>query len=69
MKATKTGENTKGTKFAVTCEQGKFFVLQLCANYNGRVRGGLSYTWRYIGLDMTAEAADALFARRLKGRA
>ena len=63
------GKNTKGTAFRVLRRGGdKFSVWKLCANYDGKVRGGISHTWRYRVLDVAEAEAMAVFNRALKGK-
>lgn len=63
------GKNTAGTSFRVLRRMGdKFSVWKLCANYDGKVRGGVSHTWRYLVLDVSEVEAMGLFQRRLKGK-
>lgn len=64
------GKNKVGTRFAIWREnrKGTYSVMKLCANYNGRVRGGIKYTWRYLEKGLDWAAARDLCNRRLKGR-
>jgi len=43
-----------------------YAVYKLCENYNGKVKGGMSKTWRYVERDLPFEDALALFERRSK---
>ena len=43
-----------------------YAVYKLCENYNGKVKGGMSKTWRYVERDLPFEDALALFERRTK---
>jgi len=63
------GQNKAGTQFKVLRRMGdKFSVWKLCANYDGKVRGGISHTWRYLVLDVSETEAMEVFQRRLKGK-
>lgn len=62
------GKNKSGKLFAIWRERnGTFGVWARCANYNGNVRGGVSYAWRYLERKLTEQDARTLYARRLKG--
>jgi hypothetical protein len=68
-KTIKSGENKKGTCFAL-CQFGSTFeVWKLCSNYDGRMKGGIATTWRYVRRAMDETTARDLFARRLAGTA
>lgn len=67
MKAIKVGENKRGEKIALVTSKDGFSVYRRAENYNGHVRGGLEYSWRYIARGLTRDAADALFAKRATG--
>ncbi len=43
-----------------------YAVYKLCENYNGKVHGGMSKTWRYVEKNLPFESALALFTRRSK---
>jgi len=43
-----------------------YAVYKLCENYNGKVRGGISKTWRYVEKNLPFEEALKLFNRRSK---
>ena len=66
----KRGDNTVGTRYALVHNLNKdnYEVLIRRANYNGQVRGGIEYTWRWVQNDMDLPTAEALFAKRLKGK-
>lgn len=64
------GKNQVGTAFRVMVRRGdKFSVWKLCANYDGRVHGGMAYTWRYKVLDVGQEDAMTTFKKLLAGKA
>jgi hypothetical protein len=64
------GKNKVGTAFKVLRRRGdKFGVFKLGANYDGKVRGGISHTWRYLVLDVSEAEAMATFAKALAGKA
>lgn len=73
MEAFKTvaqGKNQVGTAFKVMIRRNdKFSVWKLCANYDGRVRGGIAQTWRYKVLDVSREDAMAVYEKLITGRA
>lgn len=54
-------KNSKGTWFAPgKCEvTGTYYVLKLCHNYAGHVRGGIASTWCYIAKGLTLAEAKA----------
>ncbi|KGC37670.1 hypothetical protein [Burkholderia pseudomallei] len=56
--------NAKGVVFALVTDGATWEVWKLCENYNGKVRGGISKTWRYVEKGMTEQAARAMFGRR-----
>jgi hypothetical protein len=66
----KRGDNTVGTRYALVHNQttDTYEVWVRKANYNGRVRGGIEYSWRYVQLDMDQPTAEALYAKRLAGK-
>lgn len=66
----KRGENTAGTRYALIQNNTKnsYEVWIRRANYNGQVRGGMEYTWRYVQMDMDLPTAETLFARKLQGK-
>jgi hypothetical protein len=69
MKAQRIVSNTKGTRFALVRDQdGSFSVWRECQNYAAHVRGGIAKTWRYSDRKMTLEAAEAMLARKEKGK-
>lgn len=42
-----------------------FQVWKLCENYDGRVRGGISKTWRVVAKDLNLEAAKTLLSKKV----
>lgn len=69
--AIKRGENQAGTRYALTRNDttNTYEVWIRKANYNGRVRGGIEYSWRYVQLGMDLPEAEALYDKRLQGKA
>ena len=67
MKALKVGANKAGCRFAIISNGATFAVYRECLNYAGHVRGGIAATWRYCEKDMTQDAAEAMFARKIAG--
>jgi hypothetical protein len=67
MKATKIAANKADCRFAIVPQDGKFGVWRECANYSSHVRGGIALTWRYVQKGMDLEAAEELFASKIKG--
>lgn len=64
------GKNTVGTIFGLAKEEdGTFGVWTLKENYAGHVRGGIAYTWCYCARNLDEQAARAMFAKKLKGKA
>jgi hypothetical protein len=64
------GKNQVGTAFKVMVRRGdKFSVWKLCGNYDGKVRGGIAYVWRYKVLDVGRDEAMATYAKLTAGRA
>lgn len=41
-------------------------VYKLCGNYDGKVKGGMSYTWRYIARDLSLDEAKKLLESKTK---
>jgi len=62
------GKNKAGTAFRLSRRKRGFAVFKKCANYNGRVHGGMEYTWRYLVLDAAEDTARETFTRALAGR-
>ena len=42
-----------------------YLVFKLCENYNGKVRGGMDRTWRYVADNLTLEQAKTLMEKRV----
>lgn len=65
----KRAENTVGTRYTLVRNDTKntHEVWIRRGNYNGQVRGGIEYTWRVVQMDMNLPAAEALYAKKLKG--
>lgn len=68
--AIKRAENTDGKRYAIVRNDTKntYEVWARSGNYNGKVRGGIAYAWRYVQLDMDLPAAEALYAKKLNGK-
>ena len=47
-------------------DRADYRVYKLCENYDGKVRGGISKTWRYIAKDLDLEQAKALLEEKTK---
>jgi hypothetical protein len=75
--AIKTGTSKAGEKIALVAGttavanadrtisyRPSFGVYVKKANYDGQVKGGLRYTWRFIKQDLTRDEAEKVFARR-----
>ena len=66
-------QNSSGAWFAlVQNDDLTYKVMKLCSNYDGKVLGGISKTWRYVdnrngGNKMAREDANNLFIKRLNG--
>jgi hypothetical protein len=58
--------NSKNIVYALVSGHTGFEVWKLCENYNGKVRGGIARTWRYVEKNMTEENAKKLFDTRTK---
>ena len=69
MKALKIEANQSGKRYALAPLRGAFSVWAECKNYAAHVHGGIATSWRYCEKDMTREAAEALFARKVTGKA
>ena len=67
----KRGDNTVGTRYALVHNQttDTYEVWVRKANYNGRVRGCIEYRWAYVEMKMDKPTADALYKRKLGGKA
>jgi len=69
MKAIKIEANKAGKRYAIVARGDAFGVWAECRNYAAHVRGGIATSWRYCEKDMPREAAEALFARKVAGKA
>jgi hypothetical protein len=58
-------KSTKGIIFAPGKNDRGYMIFKLCENYNGRVRGGVEKTWRYVAENLSLDQAKAEFERRL----
>lgn len=67
-KTLKIEANQKGKKIALVRKGETFAVYALCANYAAHVRGGVAHTWRVAASNLSLDAAEALFAKRVAGR-
>jgi hypothetical protein len=61
--------NSKGVIFALVAsadpkETNGFEVWKLCENYDGKVKGGIRKTWRYIDKDMSRQEAEHLYNKK-----
>jgi hypothetical protein len=56
--------NSRGDVFALVSDGQTFEVWRLSSNYDGRVRGGIRRSWRYVEKGMPEDKARSLFARR-----
>jgi len=65
MKAIKTATNKRGVQYAIVEDCGQYGVYKLCENYSRHVRGGIAKAWRYVEKNMTLDAAESLFSRRV----
>lgn len=45
-------------------EKGGYIVWRLCENYDGKVRGGISKTWRYVADNLSFKDAVDLMNKR-----
>jgi len=61
-----TGKDSKGRVFALTRNKltDTYGVYQLCENYDGKVRGGIRKTWRYIIKDVDYATARQLWNKK-----
>lgn len=55
----------KGVVYAPGSAADGYIIWKLCENYDGRARGGISKTWRYVERGLSLDEAKALFERRL----
>jgi len=63
------GKNKVGTRYKLLVRRGdKYAVFKLCANYDGKIHGGMSYTWRYRVLDVSKDAALNKFQKCINGK-
>ena len=60
----KKGKNKKGETIVLTYNGESYGVWRLCENYDGKVRGGISKTWRYIVTKTNKAEAEKVFNRR-----
>jgi len=69
--AIKRVENQAGTRYALIRNDTKntYEVMVRRANYNGQVRGGIEYTWRWVQMDMDQPTAETLFNKKIQGKA
>lgn len=58
-------KSTKGVVYAPGTDSKGYMLFKLCENYDGKVRGGIRKTWRYVADGMTLDEAKALFEKRL----
>lgn len=58
-------KSKKGIVFAPGKNDRGYMIFKLCENYNGRVRGGVEKTWRYVAENLSLDQAKAEFERRL----
>lgn len=58
-------KSAKGTVYAPGKSAKGYMVYKLCEEYDGRVRGGLRKTWRYVADGLTLEEAKALMEKRV----
>lgn len=68
MKALRIGSNKAGTRHALVRDGAGFSVFVECHNNAPHCRGGIAVTWRWVERKLSLEDAEALFARRLKGK-
>lgn len=62
-------KSAKGVVFAIGQSDSGYLVFKLCENYDSKVRGGISKTWRYVADKLTlAQAKDELNRRAGKKR-
>jgi hypothetical protein len=64
MKAIEIKTNKRGIKFALTTDGETYGVWKLSENYDGRVRGGIRKSWRWVEQGVTKEQAEKTFKRR-----
>ena len=64
-KAIKKGQNSKGKVYAVVTDGITFEVWALCENYDAKVHGGISKSWRYVQKGMSESDAMKVFNKRV----
>lgn len=77
MRAHKIGTNQSGKRYGIILDSkmnrgpfvGTYGVWAESSNYDGRIPGGIRKSWRYCKLGLTLEEAEALFARKIAGKA
>jgi hypothetical protein len=69
MKALKIEANRVGRRYALVPLGDSFGVYAECRNYDGSVPGGIRASWRYCAKGLNREEAEALFARKVAGKA
>jgi len=69
MKAIKIEANKAGRRYALVRDGENFAVYAECRNYAGHCRGGIATSWRYCEKGLSRDAADALLAHKVAGRA
>lgn len=57
--------STKGIVFAPGKSDTGYLIFKLCENYDGKARGGVSKTWRFVADKLTLDEAKAEFEKRL----
>lgn len=45
-------------------DRADYQVFKLCENYDGKVRGGISKTWRVVAKDLSLEEAKELLKKK-----
>ena len=63
------GKNRVGTRFAIVPKGEGFSVWKECANYASHIRGGIALTWRVCASALSIEDAEALYNKKIAGRA
>jgi hypothetical protein len=75
MKTVEIKTNSNGIKYGLVAihtnlsadaDDCTYAVYKLFENYNGKVRGGISKTWRYVEKNLPFEDAYKLCTRRTK---
>lgn len=46
-------------------ENGSYIIYKLCENYDGKVKGGMRKSWRYVAKDLTLEQAKVELEKRI----